>query len=97
MYLREIGIDQTEIDFDLGNLDGLCFEVFDGWKDLLYFAENFFHLLWGGMNLIELNRIEFALEIFDVGLYLQGFNFILSLEFAQTFILAGLWFFHLWF
>ena len=42
------------------------------------------------MNLIELNRIEFALEIFDVGLYLQGFNFILSLEFAQTFILAGL-------
>lgn len=42
------------------------------------------------MDLIKLNRIEFALEIFYVGLYLQDFNLIFSLEFAQTFILTGL-------
>ena len=87
--LLEISDNHVQLGLNLCNSKRLDLKSFDCWHNLTYFGQNLFHFSRGRLNLIELDWVEFPLQILYTGLNFGDFCLILPFESTEAFVLFG--------
>ncbi len=92
--LGEISLIQVKINFNLLDLNRLCFKRIYRGQNLSYFQQYIFHLFCSHFSLVEIYSIELNCKLFNKNLDLSDLRFIIFFEFTQALVLFGLWFIH---